>query len=428
MIRDLLLHLLIILLPNFMYQFLNENKRRFYLHKNQIGIGLLYGMSSILCMTFPTDLEKGFILDLRWIPYSIVILYGNKGSWATALALILGYRMYLGGPAAYTAWITAFLLSIVLFSIRKKFRNATLHFRLAMASLLGFFAFFAVMFIFLIFSYTQSSMAFLKSENLQIYFAYALLSIIAMNLSVFMIETIHEKILMENEIQRAEKLHVISELAASIAHEVRNPLTVARGFIQLTSRSLDESNQKYMNIAISELDRAEYIISDYLNLAKPQSEKIEPLHIAEMFENILDILSSFAMIRNVEIYSESEPDLWILGDKVKCKQALINLIKNSIESIEKRGRIDVQAKRKGNQVIIHVIDTGSGMTKEQVARLGYPFYTTKEKGTGLGLMVTFRLIESLGGKLEFESELGKGTTAIISIPLFMPAQEISKFS
>jgi two-component system sporulation sensor kinase B len=222
--------------------------------------------------------------------------------------------------------------------------------------------------------------------------------------------------LYNNRLQRSEKLEIISELAASIAHEVRNPLQVTRGFLQLLTMKVSEQEKEYMNLAISELDRAAEIITDFLTFAKPQMEHVEQLHIESELKQIEGIIIPLAHLHGGDIEMNIPRDLYIQGNSSKFKQAVINIIKNSIEALQGLGQIKIWAYHKEDKVLIHIRDTGEGMDAAALSRLGEPYFSTKTKGTGLGLMVTFRIIEIMGGNIKFLSEKGKGTEVILSFP------------
>lgn len=245
----------------------------------------------------------------------------------------------------------------------------------------------------------------------------AIVHILAMGLVVYLAEFVRETAYIRSQIHRSEKLNLISELAASVAHEVRNPLTVVRGFVQLLREDSNPKNKEYIHLMLTELDRAEFIISDYLNLAKPQAGVTDKFDVSETAHEVIEIMSSFALMNGVHIQLLTDRELFVRGEKVKIKQALMNLLKNGIEAMnDNEGVIKVSVVKSGPNIVVCIRDQGEGMTNEQIENLGLPFYSTKEKGTGLGLMVTFRIIESMGGSLEFESDRGKGTTATIRIP------------
>ncbi|GGA27393.1 ATP-binding protein [Paenibacillus physcomitrellae] len=220
-----------------------------------------------------------------------------------------------------------------------------------------------------------------------------------------------------NELQRSEKMEIISVLAASVAHEVRNPLQVSRGFIQLLGEKQQKEQDKvYLDLALEEIDRASGIITDFLTFAKPEGSKIRKLNVSEEFKHIEGILRPMVHLMGGKIAVDIPSDLNVLGSSSKFKQACVNIIKNSIESFKDEGEILVWAYEANEHVYIHIKDNGGGMTKEEMNRLGEPYFSNKTKGTGLGLMVTFRIIEAMAGTLNFTSEKGKGTEAVLRFP------------
>ncbi|MDF2959544.1 MAG: hypothetical protein K0S39_1279 [Paenibacillus sp.] len=222
------------------------------------------------------------------------------------------------------------------------------------------------------------------------------------------------------QLRKSEKINVMSELAASVAHEVRNPLTVVRGFLQLMKSRNGSVPPDYIETALDELQRAEAIISDYLDIAKPKLSKLEPIPLVELTDTIVTLMGPFANLKGnvLEFQSNALGEAWMLGDPAKLKQVMINLLKNAIEASTQNGSISLRIKTESNRAKIIIKDSGCGMTKEQIERLGSPYFSTKEKGTGLGLMVAFRLIEAMEGKIEYKSEPGQGTEVMLTFPQY----------
>lgn len=223
--------------------------------------------------------------------------------------------------------------------------------------------------------------------------------------------------LFNNELQRSEKMEIISELAASVAHEVRNPLQVTRGFLQLLSEKSTGDEKRYLHMALSELDRAANIITDFLTFAKPEFEQVSILNIYDEFKHIESILLPLCHLNGGKMLLEVEDNLRVKGNSSKFKQAFINIIKNSIESLDEEGTIQITAYAKVDKVYIHIKDNGEGMEQSVLNRLGEPYFSNKTKGTGLGLMVTFRIIEAMQGEIRFTSKKGAGTESITRLPL-----------
>lgn len=234
---------------------------------------------------------------------------------------------------------------------------------------------------------------------------------------VYIMETLKEAIMMRSKLVKVEKMEVVSQLAASISHEVRNPLTVVKGFIQLlkTPSLSQDTKDRYIQIALDEINRAEAIINDYLTFAKPASNKVERLMVDAQLRKVIQMLVPMAHMSSIEIVEELQPAA-IVGNIQYFQQCFLNLIKNSIEAMPNGGTLTISSRVHGNHVIITIKDTGVGMTTEQVGRFGEPYFSTKEKGTGLGTMIAVKMIQTMQGALHIQSEVNKGTTLTITFP------------
>ncbi|TFE19591.1 sensor histidine kinase [Cohnella luojiensis] len=223
--------------------------------------------------------------------------------------------------------------------------------------------------------------------------------------------------LYNRSLQRTEKMKIISDLAASVAHEVRNPLQVTRGFLQLLAGRTDEKSKPYFDLAVNELDRASDIITDFLTFAKPEMDKIALLNLSKEIRKIEAMMIPLAAMHGGVLVCHTQENLYFHGNSSKLKQALINIIKNSIEAIGKEGLIEIKAASEEGDAVIRISDNGEGMDEEQIVNLGVPYFSTKTKGTGLGMMVTFRIIEVMKGTIKIHSTKGKGTEFLIRFPL-----------
>ena len=163
------------------------------------------------------------------------------------------------------------------------------------------------------------------------------------------------------------------------------------------------------------IDNANMIITDYLNFAKPNVEKVVFIDIKDEVTYIIPLISSLLKmsIIDIQIQHTSDEPLLIQGESKKLQQCLLNLLKNSIDSMPTGGLITIHTSLLDNMILLQIEDTGIGMTPLQIKSLGLPFYTTKEKGTGLGLMVVTSLLKAMNGKISFISKPNKGTTCLI---------------
>jgi two-component system sporulation sensor kinase B len=217
-----------------------------------------------------------------------------------------------------------------------------------------------------------------------------------------------------------EKLESISLLSSALAHEIRNPMTSVKGFLQLiTSNDLnDEKKREYALIAMSEIDRAENIIRDFLAYSKPKNKCIEYIRLDEVIQKVLTILTPLANLNNVEMFFDGSTDKLIHGDKSLVQQCLINLCKNAIEAMNNGGILSIRTWEDLNHLNVEIKDTGVGMSEEQLLSLGNPFFSTKgEEGTGLGIMLAYSIFKKMNGSIQVTSKLGNGTTFLLEFPL-----------
>lgn len=216
---------------------------------------------------------------------------------------------------------------------------------------------------------------------------------------------------------QSEKLSIAGQLAAAIAHEIRNPITSIKGFLKLIRFS--SGKDQYYDIINSEINRIETILTELLGLAKPQQNNINHCNFKEILTQVVALLTPEANMKNIiisSVLSENLPEIFC--DANQLKQVFINLIKNAIDAMPDGGSIKLEALPcpEYESILIKVSDTGHGMPPEIIERIGQPFLTTKEKGTGLGLMVSKNIIEEHQGIMTISSEENKGTTIRIEIP------------
>ncbi|OJT53770.1 CheR family methyltransferase [Bacillus altitudinis] len=221
----------------------------------------------------------------------------------------------------------------------------------------------------------------------------------------------------EKMLMKSEMLSAVGQLAAGIAHEIRNPLTSLKGFLQLMIQS-KKYQKDYADVMMSEFNRLESIINEFLVLSRSKSVKFEPVNVNLLLEEVIMVVESQAVLKGVSIQKNLAPSLpHIQGIPNELKQVFLNILKNGIEAMDGvTGVIQVTSLLKNDQMMLIFEDQGKGIPEEEIGKLGEPFYTTKEKGTGLGLMMTIKIIESHGGTIRFESKSFEGTRVIITFP------------
>ncbi|NMD71653.1 PAS domain S-box protein [Bacillus sp. DNRA2] len=218
-------------------------------------------------------------------------------------------------------------------------------------------------------------------------------------------------------LNKSERLAIVGRMAAAVAHEIRNPLTPIKGFISLLSDKR-EYDPYFIEIILSEIKRIEGIITEFLALAKPVNRKMIELNIDQLITHVVSLIQTEALLENKQLIVQMDKMLKITGDENSLKQVLLNVLRNAMESLEENGTVIINLNKVDEYACIKIQDNGCGISKERLAKIGEPFYSTKEKGTGLGLMTSLNIIEDHEGKMVIESEEGVGTTVKILLPLY----------
>lgn len=231
------------------------------------------------------------------------------------------------------------------------------------------------------------------------------------------VSDITEQRKMETEMLRMDRLNLVGEMAASIGHEVRNPMTSIRGFLQMfRDKYLDD--QEFLSIMIAELDRANSIISDFLSLAKNKMVHLQPVRLTSLLKAMLPLLQASAAMQDQEILLELNDVPHLLLDEKEIYQLLFNLAHNGLEAMPPLGILTLSTAIQGNQVILSVRDEGPGINEEVMKKLGTPFFTTKENGTGLGLAVCYGIAARHHAKINVDTG-PHGTTFNVCFPMVL---------
>lgn len=409
-VGHILYHVLIVIFPILLYYFLAILKN-IYISKAHKGILLvLTFLILLLTISFPVSYANGFVYDFRIIPIIIAFIYIGFWQGIAAIFVMLLYLHFLGQTNLSITLLNYGIITVILYFIKNKLR---------IFSLKKSFLYISVVYWLITLTRSFSLIHNKQYEHLLTMFLFSIITWLTLTLVILLIETFKQHIRLQKELQRSEKLNIISQLAASVAHEVRNPMTTINGFLQLMKKddNINEQQLAYINISLSELNRAQDIINDYLSLAKPNDKTTRIINISEELLKTVELMTSYTNIQNIEVQSIIEPSLYVKGNADEIKQVFINIIKNGIEAMNNRGLLKIVAFNDGDYIIIKISDNGEGMSKEQLSRVGTPFYSTKDKGTGIGLTISFQIVEQLKGKITVESEVGFGTTFILSIPV-----------
>lgn len=415
-IEEILLQLFIIISPIIFYQmYFNDEKLFTFTWKPHRTLLILMICSIVIVIKLPILVYYDFVLDFHSLIIMYAFLYGNR-KMGLLLAVItpglLLFDNYVWGIHELVLIPFIYLIPYLLHPLwMKTFKKLKYIWSFAM-SLTSVIAHFLIIYITNLISPAE-----LTTVKFPYFLYFSIAYMMVFFVMIYITEFIVETIKLRRTVEETEKMMVVSELAASIAHEVRNPLTVVKGFVQLVEKDADKSNKEYMNLVLSELDRAESIITDYLQFAKKNQLKKEIIFVPQLLQAVYTVMVSYTNMKGIIFRLLIKEDLHIKGDLSKIKQVCFNLVKNAAEAIQhKHGEIFLSCYSEDNFVVIEIEDNGIGMDQAEVDRMGEPFYTNKETGTGLGVMVTKSIIHEHNGIIAFESIKNKGTRVKVKLP------------
>lgn len=223
------------------------------------------------------------------------------------------------------------------------------------------------------------------------------------------------------EIQEWERLATAGEVAASLGHEIRNPLATAKAAVQLARlEGTPQKREELLSKLDRELDRMSDILTKFINIARPkQEDQLEPVSLVLVLKELLFLLNSEAVLREIELVTilPDEKSLVVLGSPDSIKQVCLNVARNAFEAMDRGGRLTVSLFSGESRAHVRFEDTGPGIPAENIAALTRPFFTTKREGTGLGLSISTSILKAMGGNLEIKSRPGEGTSVELILPL-----------
>ena len=235
-------------------------------------------------------------------------------------------------------------------------------------------------------------------------------------LTFLLIFYIRRSIMMERQLAEKERLALLGEMAAVLAHEIRNPIGSIKGFAQLLmeKKEKDDPEREFLQTMVEECIRLERLVKDLLYYAKEEHPTLSSFSLMELVQECVGQVKSKNHALDIRV--DIPPHLFITSDRDKMKQILLNLLENSAEAMEGRGTLTVKAREKGNRVLLEIQDQGPGMTSQVQERVFQPFFTTKSQGTGLGMAIVKKLLDQLEGEIQIKSSPGKGTLFCITLP------------
>lgn len=224
----------------------------------------------------------------------------------------------------------------------------------------------------------------------------------------------------ENDYARLDRLNLVAEMAAGIAHEIRNPITTVKGFLQmLGSKSEFKQFRDYYEIMIGELDRANSIITEFLSLTKDQNQDIHLQNLNTIIQSLFPLVQADALRSDITLIEELGEIEEIQLNEKEIRQLILNLVRNGIDATETGKHLEIRTYMDLDQVVLAIHDEGTGIEPEVFAKLGVPFFTTKEGGTGLGLAICYNIVKRHQAQMDIVTS-SQGTTFYIR---FKPSQD-----
>jgi two-component system sensor histidine kinase HydH len=245
--------------------------------------------------------------------------------------------------------------------------------------------------------------------------------------AVLIVRDLREIRQLEEKVKRSEKLAAVGQLAAGLAHEIRNPLSSIRGFAQFLRHALKNrpKEQEYAEIMIKEMDRINRVVTDLLSFASPKAAEPAPTDATELVNHVIRLIEGDAQSKHIKLYSHIASDIGEMPlDAYQITQAFLNLLVNSLKFVEKGGRIEIKAflMQESSQFVFQVEDDGPGIPPENMLKIFDPFFTTRKTGTGLGLAIVHKIVENHQGDIDVDSPppgKTKGSRFTIRIPVSM---------
>jgi len=225
---------------------------------------------------------------------------------------------------------------------------------------------------------------------------------------------------------RTEKLASIGQLSAGVAHEINNPLGTIMIYAHLLLKGMDKDDPRIEDIEliIGEANRAKEIVQGLLSFARETKLRQGLMNVSDLLEDVLSLVINQSLFHNIRIEKSFVQDMPIIvADETKLKQVFLNIILNAAQAMEGNGKLTISTIIDKKHIKVKIQDTGPGIPPENMGKLFSPFFTTKEKGTGLGLAISYGIVERHGGKIDVDSELGKGSTFIISLPISIDEED-----
>lgn len=405
LVEELFFNLMLVMFPILIY-FVYKCYNQIFINKyNFLMLGIALFTSVYMCFKYGEVGEYNTILLFCNIP--ILIAYIKKeGIIGMLLSLIVVLYAYVNLESNIYILLLKYIIYYIIYYKYKNDMNIQ-YFLSIVFVIQGFFLSFEYFFV----GNIINSWIIIKLLII------ILLIYLAIILSIYLLKLADSITTLYSDIKMLEKEKQIKESLFKITHEVKNPIAVCKGYLDMLDLNNQDKINRYIPIIREEIERCLNIMTDFMQFSKIKLNK-ELVDINLLLDDIYDNFKLINKFKNITLeYYESEKEIYIEGDYNRLKQVLINLIKNSAESITKKGKIVIKTKSDTTNFEIFVIDNGCGMSKETLNKIKDIFYTTKEKGSGIGVSLSNEIIKAHGGNLDYSSELGKGTSVKITLPI-----------
>lgn len=405
LVEELFFNLMLVMFPILIY-FVYKCYNQIFINKyNFLMLGIALFTSVYMCFKYGEVGEYNTILLFCNIP--ILIAYIKKeGIIGMLLSLIVVLYAYVNLESNIYILLLKYIIYYIIYYKYKNDMNIQ-YFLSIVFVIQGFFLSFEYFFV----GNLINSWIIIKLLII------ILLIYLAIILSIYLLKLADSITTLYSDIKMLEKEKQIKESLFKITHEVKNPIAVCKGYLDMLDLNNQDKINRYIPIIREEIERCLNIMTDFMQFSKIKLNK-ELVDINLLLDDIYDNFKLINKFKNITLeYYENEEEIYIEGDYNRLKQVLINLIKNSAESIAKKGNIVIKTKSDMNNFEIFVIDNGCGMSKETLNKIKDIFYTTKEKGSGIGVSLSNEIIKAHGGNLDYSSELEKGTSVKITLPI-----------
>lgn len=338
------------------------------------------------------------------MPLIISILYNRKYASIIIAIILIGFNTLIGNDLIIT--IIEYLFYIIIFVILIKKIKSPNKVILTFTSIKGI-------------SLTIEQYYILGNESILTLLKVGISLIVFYLISTIVINIINkieETISLNQTLKELEKEKSLKNSLFKITHEVKNPLAVCKGYLSMIDYHNIEKSKQYNEIILNEIDRALDIMDNFSKYTKINIKK-EIMDIDSLITDTINSLNPILKEKNIKTIYTYDDELYIEGDYKRLKQVLINIIKNSIEAIKKDGLITINLKKQRKNIVLEIIDNGTGIPKEDLEKIGNLFYTSKEKGCGIGVALSKEIITQHNGTLTYKSKEKQYTKVIIKLPL-----------